>query len=347
MRRAHFIRFAILSLLLISSGDLLAQSRERHLLAFYNVENLFDTINNPATADEDMLPLADKAWSGERYERKIAQIAQVVADMQCDMQPPAIMALAEVENRQVLEALTSHPTLSQAAYEICHFDSPDIRGIDVALLYRPQLFKPEGQESISVEIPELSGYQTRDILAVWGEFCSEKFLFIVVHWPSRIGGVEATQHLRIACAQRVRQLIDSAMQSEPDLKIVVMGDMNDNPTNRSLRSVLRARRRAKGLSPDKLYNPFARRVTSGSSRYEGRWNHFDNIIISANLLCGTSRGFCFNHNARKDSSAYIFRRDYMCDKEGYPLRTYQGSEYLGGVSDHLPVALILQRGGVK
>ena len=358
MRRAIYIWFTMVLLLLITVGDLSAQNQhsgerlhrksllqntERHLLAFYNVENLFDTLNSPTTVDEDMLPLADREWNGERLSRKIDLIARVITDMRYDGQLPAIMALAEVENRQVLEHLCSYSALQDADYQICHSDSPDRRGIDVALLYRPELFKPQGMRALPITIADMPYFTTRDILAVWGEFCGEQFLFIVVHWPSRIGGVWQTEHLRIACAQKVRSMVDSAMQRNPKIKIVVAGDMNDNPLNRSLRCELRTRHSHRRLQSHDLYNPFVRKSTSGSSRYDGRWNHYDNIIISANLVCGESQGLKFDGKARRNRSAYIFRRDYMCDAHGYPRPTYRGVEYVGGVSDHLPVCLLLQR----
>lgn len=345
IHRAFLIRVTICCLFLILAYDLSAQTQnvEQQLIAFYNVENLFDTINNPATADEDMLPLADRAWSSERYERKIDLLARVVADMQCCGQPPAIVALAEVENRQVLESLTSHPNLCGAEYQICHSDSPDRRGIDVALLYRPELFRVAGVKTFPIKIAQQQKFRTRDILAAWGEFCGEKFIFVVVHWPSRIGGVEATEPLRIECAREVRRIVDSVASQSPNMKIVVMGDMNDNPSNRSLRKILCARRNVKCLQRGELYNPFARKTAIGSSRYDGRWNHFDNIILSANLVDDLFDGLKFNSKTPKKQSAYVFRRDYMCDVNGYPVPTYRGVEYVGGASDHLPVCLILER----
>ena len=345
MPRAFVIRDVLLCLLLIVGRDLSAQNREQHLVAFYNVENLFDTINNPATLDEDMLPLADRGWNSERYNRKIDMLARVIADMQCCNSLPAIVGLAEVENREVLESLTHHSALAEAQYQICHFDSPDRRGIDVALLYCPDLFCVAGAKAIPIKVEGEEEFSTRDVLVAWGEFCGERFMFVVVHWPSRIGGVAATEHRRVACARRVREILDAAMRQAPDMKIVVMGDMNDNPSNRSLRRYLRSRKSSRGLQLDELYNPFPRLTPAGSSRYDGRWNHYDNILFSPNLVVGTPAycgGLCFNPR-RQSHSASIFCRDYMCDDRGYPLPTYSGSDYVGGASDHLPVCVILRR----
>ena len=333
----------LLLFLAIGHYKSMAQTTERHMIAFYNVENLFDTIDDPATLDESMLPLADREWTDDRYQHKIASVARVISDMTCDGHLPAIVGLAEVENRGVLELLTSHPTIKSATYQICHFDSPDSRGIDVALLYRPELFIPTDARAVPVTISDIPYFSTRDILVVRGKFCDEDFMFVVVHWPSRIGGMVETEHLRMACARKVREITDTEMYQNPDCKIVILGDMNDNPLNRSLRKVLQARCSPRGLRPDEFYNPFARRFGIGSSRYNGKWNHFDNIILSANLVGASNAQIYFDPTQKRNSVAYVFRRDYMCNKRGYPLRTYQGAEYTGGISDHLPVCLIIQQ----
>lgn len=333
----------LLLFLAIGHYESMAQTTERHMIAFYNVENLFDTIDDPATLDESMLPLADREWTDDRYQHKIASIARVISDMTCDGQLPAIVGLAEVENRGVLELLTSHPTIKSATYQICHFDSPDSRGIDVALLYRSELFIPTDACAVPVTISDIPYFSTRDILVVRGKFCDENFMFVVVHWPSRIGGMVETEHLRMACARKVREITDTEMYQNPDCKIVILGDMNDNPLNRSLRKVLQARCSPRGLRPDEFYNPFARRFGIGSSRYNERWNHFDNIIISPNLVGEPSSKLKFNTDSPRRASVRIVRRSYMLERGRYPAPTYRGTTYVGGVSDHLPICLILER----
>lgn len=343
MRHKLFIFASFFLLWGLKPNELSAQNQSRHVVAFYNVENLFDTRNNSLTDDDDMLPEAERGWNEERKQKKISDVARVMADMGVDGEPPAIVALAEVECRQVLEELVSHPAIANVRYKICHFDSPDRRGIDVAMLYRPELFELSEAKAIPISI---DGYKlsTRDILAVWGRFCGEETLFIVNHWPSRIGGVWATEHLRIACARQLRAIISEAKQQNSDMKIVAMGDMNDNPSNRSLRRVLQVKKGYRHLSPDDLYNPLDRgSLRIGSSRYNGKWNHFDNIILSANLVGAGNAQIYFDPTRKRNSVAYIFRRDYMCNKRGHPLRTYQGAEYTGGISDHLPVCLIIQQ----
>ena len=338
---SRHLSYALAALLLaLCPLNLLAQTKERCVVTFYNVENLFDTIDNPATADEDMHPLADKQWNNERYRQKIASLARVIADMGVDGELPAIVALAEVENRRVVEELALHPSIAKARYGICHFDSPDKRGIDVALLYRPDIFSLEKAEALKVSD---NSFSTRDILAISGQLCGEKALLFVNHWPSRIGGTKQTEQRRIACARKLRSAIDEAIKEDCNTKIIVMGDMNDNPSDHSIKRLLGARGTLRKLTPDALYNPLGRGFGIGSSRYEGRWNHFDQILLSANLVGRKRAGIGFDTSQKRDSVAYVFRRDYMCDRRGFPLPTYRGTDYTGGVSDHLPVCVILQQ----
>ncbi len=329
-------RLYILLLLTLTSSICVAQ---HHVAMFYNVENLFDTINCPTAADEDMLPLSDRRWNSERYNRKLSSISQVIQDISTQHTHPALIALAEVENRTVLEDLIAQPALANAGYAICHYDSPDERGIDVALLYRPDAFHLEGSRSIrhTAENP------TRDILTAWGTLADEQIFTAIVHWPSRIGGVEFTEPQRIACAEQLRHIVDSIQQHQPATKILIMGDMNDNPHNKSIAKVLGAKHKLKNISPRDLYAPFAH-TKPGSSVYDGRWNHYDNIIVSANMLplikSNPRAGLYLKPIHRRELGA-IFSRDYMLDNHRNPKPTYKGTEYIGGVSDHLPIYIIL------
>ncbi len=312
----------------------LAGAAQEHIVVFYNVENLFDTINCPTTADEDMLPLADRRWDGERYRTKLSNIADIITSIS-PHNAPALIGLAEVENRAVLEELTATSALSAANYKICHYDSPDSRGIDVALLYRNDIFHIEGSRAIASTI----NHPTRDILTAWGTINNEKIFIAVVHWPSRIGGVKFTEPRRIACAKQLREITDSVRQSDPATKIIIMGDMNDNPRDESISTHLGVKRKAKRLSPNDLYTPFAN-IRRGSSVYDGRWNRYDNIVISANLLHG--QGLKLQPVAGKRLAAVYSRRN-MLDKHGHPQPTFKGVEYTGGASDHLPVYIIISK----
>lgn len=309
-----------------------ALAQKRHVVAFYNVENLFDTINSPATADEDMLPLSDRRWDTERYEAKLKNISQILLDITSQHDYPTLIGVAEVENRSVVEDLIREPALAAAHYNICHYDSPDERGIDVALLYRPEKIKILGSKAI----PATADNPTRDILTVWGELDNEPIFIAVVHWPSRIGGVKFTEPQRIACAQQLREIVDSVQCHTPATKIIIMGDMNDNPHDRSIAEVLRAKSNVNKLLPNDLYAPFAN-VKRGSSVYDNRWNRYDNIIVSGNIVQGNGFRLC---PIGKRYGAIFSRKD-MLDKHGYPKPTFKGDEYIGGASDHLPIYILL------
>ena len=321
----------IITICISAFFSIAAMAQQSHVVAFYNVENLFDTINSPTTADEDMLPLADRQWTTEKYKAKLKNISTAIAGIAAQHNYPTLMALAEVENRTVLEDLIAEPTLAPASYAICHYDSPDERGIDVALLYRPDKFHLHG----STAIPAKDDNPTRDILTVWGTIDNEPIFAAIVHWPSRIGGVKFTEPQRIACAEQLRTIVDSVQHHNPTSKIIIMGDMNDNPRNKSIAKTLGAKRKTSNLAHTDLYTPFSN-TKRGSSVYDNKWNHYDNIILSANMLRG--EGLRLHKNA-----GYIFSHPDMLDKRGYPLPTYRGVEYLGGASDHLPIYVIISK----
>lgn len=316
-------------------------AQQRYGVMFYNVENLFDTINDAGVADEDMLPKADRAWTEERYQRKLDGVARVIADLSNEDGFPAIVALAEVENRRVLDDLVSQKEIANAQYSVCHYDSPDERGIDVALLYRSELLKFKGCKSVRADVESAPNLQTRDYLLVWGDMGDSEVLFCVVHFPSRIGGVKQTEHLRMGCAKQVREIVDSAIRANPDRRVVILGDMNDNPNNRSIRKVLGAKRVGRRVECGRLYNLTAS-GRAGSSVYDGRWNRYDNIVVSSNLLL-SGNGLHVVIPKRNARVGYVQRFEYLLDERKYPKPTYQGGEYRCGVSDHLPIYMILER----
>ena len=316
-------------------------AQQRYGVMFYNVENLFDTINDEGVADEDMLPKADRAWTEERYQRKLNGVARVIADLSNEGGFPAIVALAEVENRRVLDDLVSQKEIANAQYSVCHYNSPDERGIDVALLYRSDLFKFKGCKSVRADVESTPNLQTRDYLLVWGEMGDSEVLFCVVHFPSRIGGVKQTEHLRMGCAKQVREIVDSAIRANSDRRVVILGDMNDNPNNRSIRKMLGAKRVGCRVESGRLYNLTAS-GRAGSSVYDGRWNRYDNIVVSSNLLL-SGNGLHVVMPKRNVRVGYAQRFEYLLDDRKYPKPTYQGGEYRGGVSDHLPIYMMLER----
>ena len=318
-------KYLLTLVFVVSAG--LAWSQPQ-MVAFYNVENLMDTRNDPATQDDDMLPNAEKEWSDVRYQTKLSAVAGVIADMSNEYGYPSLLGLAEVENEAVLSDLVKQQAISGAKYRFVHYDSRDERGIDVALLYRPDRFHLERSCSVraDMELP------TRDILMVWGELCGEDVLVVVVHLPSRIGGEEFTSAFRESCARQLRELIESARSVEPQRKVIIMGDMNDTPRDRSIKRVLGAKSNARHLQADDIYNPFAH-CRKGSMVYQYRWYLYDQILLSSDFVL---------HRGCLAARGYVHRQKSLLDKNRAPKPTYRGAEYIGGVSDHLPVYVLLQ-----
>lgn len=331
----------LLTAVLLSAQSVCAQSASAagpcHVVAFYNVGDLFDTEDDPLTADEEMLPLADREWTGERYEAKLQSLARVVAEMGEGYGFPVLVGMAEVENRTVMEDLAAQKAIAAAGYKVCHADSRDRRGIDVAFMYRPDVLHVDRFRTVEADC----GYPlTRDFAVIDGRMDGERIYVVAVHWPSRRGG-EWAERQRRTCARQVRRMVDSVRKADAAVKVIVMGDMNDEPHNRSIRRDLGARGRVDGGSY--LYNPFAarRRAGRGSYRYDGRWNMLDQIVVSPNLVRGDVGGQKLYRIGRR-ALGRVFRREWML-RGGEPFATYRGSDYEGGVSDHLPVYVVLGR----
>lgn len=317
---------------------------KRFNIVFYNVENLFDTIQGPLASDLEFLPTAEKKWDSDKYFRKTEDIARVLSSIATG-ELPEIIGLAEIENRKVLEDLISSPSLASGNYGIVHEESPDIRGIDVALLYRKDQFKVINHETIPVIFPFDSSIVTRDILYVRGKTDDNSELHLFVnHWSSRVGGEQKTEALRMYCAVTLRRKIDILLGRISNPKIVVMGDFNDEPTNRSIMGILQASNKRRNITPGDLYNPFYdlhNLENKGSYYYQTSWNMLDQILISHSLI--NKKG---SFSASWDSGR-IFSEEWMLFKNQagimVPNRTYVGNNYTGGVSDHLPVYIVLER----
>lgn len=319
-----------LSIISLFLGVAVATAQPLRVVAFYNLSNMMDTENDPLTQDDDMLPNADREWDNERYNHKLKSISHVIADMALKHDYPVLFGVAEVENRGVMQALASQISAEGATYSFVHYDSPDERGIDVALLYRPEYFTAERSCVIKadVEIP------TRDHLLVWGRLCGEPVLVIVVHFPSRIGGKEFTSKRRESCASQIREIVDSVRHAEPNRRVIIMGDMNDTPRDRSLRLSLGASRDI----DSELYNPFNKVNGRGTMVYQDRWYMYDQIILSSDFLVTNTLSLV----QQRGCHGFIFKPPYLLDARGYPLPTYSSTLYLGGVSDHLPIYVLLR-----
>jgi hypothetical protein len=253
-----------------------------------------------------------------------------------------VIGVSEVENRSVLEDIIATPKMAPGNYRISHYDSPEARGVDVAFMYRPDVFKLEGSAPIRTQIPSLPNFKTRDISTMWGTIDGEPFFFMVAHWPSRLGGKDASEFKRIAVGEQMRRIADSVLKADPATRIVAMGDFNDDPTDPSMAEGLGARTRMKELEPGDFYNPFGDmlRAGIGTLAYGDAWNLFDNIVVSGNMVSGDD-GMQLRKAPGSKYYGNIFRRHYMVQREGqykgYPLRTYVGNNFQGGYSDHFPV----------
>lgn len=262
-------------------------AQKPYKIVFYNFENLFDTVRDPDIFDEEFTPGGLKNWNSAKYNKKIANLGRVLFDIAAaDRDFPIVIGVSEIENRNVMEDVIAQPKLAPANYRIVHFDSPDARGVDVGFYYRPDRFKLEGSAPIPFRMPELPNFRTRDFVTMWGTIEGEPFFFLVSHWPSRLGGKEASDPKRFAAARQVRAIVDSVQQANPATKVVVMGDLNDDATDDSIVIGLSAKGKIKDLQPGDMFNPYIALLKAGygTLAYRDAWNLFDNIIVSGNLV---------------------------------------------------------------
>lgn len=317
-------------------------------IAFYNVENLFDTVNDSLTFDDDRTELGKDNWTPAKYQQKITNIAKVLSEIGAEVtkSPPAVIGLSEVENRKVLEDLVNDPQLKTFQYQIVHFDSPDERGIDVALLYKAASFRMLDSKSHRLIIYEANNPSkrdyTRDQLVVSGLLNGEEIHFIVNHWPSRSGGEAKSAYKREKAAFLNKRIIDSLYKIDLQAKIISMGDFNDDPTNKSFKKILNTKSTINQLQDQELYNPMENmlRQGKGSLAYRDSWNLFDQFYMSSSLTHKSNTGYQFY-------KAGIFNKAYLITQngqfKGYPFRTYGNTGYEGGYSDHFPVYVYLIR----
>ena len=226
-------------------------AQKPYKVVFYNFENLFDTIHDPGVLDEEFTPEGPKKWNSAKYTRKIGNLERVLFDIAAeDKDYPVVIGVSEIENRSVMEDVIAQPKLAPGNYRIVHYDSPDARGVDVAFYYRPDVFKLEGSAAIPFKMPELPNFRTRDFVTMWGTIDSEPFFFLVSHWPSRLGGKEASAPKRLAAAKQVKHIVDSVTAANPATKVVVMGDLNDDATDDSIVEGLNAKGKIKEVGKD-------------------------------------------------------------------------------------------------
>ena len=344
--KQQLVLFASSFLMLLNTG--VSQELKKDYLVtgigFYNLENLFDTVIDPDTnkiLQDDFTPRGRKGWTGKRYKEKLANISKVIADIGTEATSDglAILGVAEVENKLVLEDLVNTETLEERGYKIVHYDSPDKRGIDVGLIYNPKYFKVTSSRSVSLRSIDTTFF-TRDQLLVSGLLSGEMIHVIVAHWPSRRGGEKRSSPRREAAAILGRSIIDSIQTKDSNAKIFYMGDLNDDPIDASVKTYLRGIGNKEDVKSEELFNPWEGYYKKGigTLAYRDEWNLFDQILITPALVGGGNSSY-------KYYKASIFNNFYLKNAsgryKGYPHRSFAGGAYIAGYSDHFPVYMLL------
>lgn len=345
----NLIKTLLLLIVFTSFFNVNAQDKKRfkiHTVAFYNLENLFDTINDPLKYDEASPIMELKANRSEIYKKKIKNMARVISNIGTDMvnNSPALIGVCEIENRKVLEDLVNDPLLLSKDYGIVHFEGPDRRSIDVALLYQKALFQLVESSSHELLIyDDLTRKRvfTRDQLLVSGKLDGDLIYIIVNHWPSRSGGEARSRSKRVGAAKLNKRIIDSLQSINPYAKILTMGDLNDDPTNESVKKVLKAKKDKKKVPLKGIYNPFEKMFAEkgyGTTAYRDAWSLFDQIMVTKPLIETDYTSYRF-------WKAGIYNKSYLSNKrgrwEGYPFRSFANGGFTNGFSDHFPVYVYL------
>ena len=341
----------LIALLALSFGIISAQqstTSQRVTVAFYNLENLFDTIDQENN-DEEFLPDGANRWTLERYQHKLRNMSHVISLIGGD--GPAIIGVAEIENRGVLEDLIAEESLRDKHYDIVHYDSPDRRGIDCAILYQPEVYKVFASGARAVEIPNEPWIKTRDVVYASGLLDGEIVHILVGHWPSRSGGEAVSLHRRMAAAKTMRSVADSLYTLFPGSKVIMMGDFNDDPISPSVREGLGVQNHPEQTKPADYYTPMLQLYNKGMGTlaYRDVWNLFDIIAVNGELIGSKPTTWQLYRDPETTDMAFIFKQPFMIQQsgqyKGYTLRTFVGGQWQGGYSDHFPVYVYLVKGG--
>jgi Endonuclease/Exonuclease/phosphatase family len=338
-------RTPLITLVLLFAAHAFAQQDKKYVpvcVGWYNVENLYDTLDSPDTDDAEWLPTATTLWAKDRYQTKLTHLARVLSEMAKDVHPDglACIGMCEIENRSVLEDLVKQPAIADRHYRIVHHDGPDRRGVDVAFLYNPAHFTYLQHKAYPLWDAQDTSFYTREQLVVTGVLDGDTVSCIMGHWPSRRGGEKRSQPRRFLAAKLGRHIADSLLARNPNARIMYMGDLNDDPVDASVRKMFGATEDKDLVSATKFYNPMYDMFQKGigSLAYADSWNLFDQILMSPALVKTGDKGFHY-YGTR------VFNQDYLRQADGnfkgYPFRTYVGGTFTGGYSDHFPVFVIL------
>ena len=332
---------------------------DQYVIGFYNLENLFDTYDDPQKNDEDFLPEGRNGWTEDKYQKKLANMATVIAEMAKENGCwHTVLGVCEIENSKVLDDLTAHELIKDAGFEFVHHEGPDRRGIDVALLYRPSQFDlleteslPYTFEGSSIDFimpkEEQDDFRTRDVLMAHGLIDGEHFAFYVAHLPSRAGDKKGSNQLRDRGAEIMYDHAMMMQKKYPGIKIVCMGDMNDNPVDPSMVEYLHGKESLEGMTEEDFYNPFVKMLKAGqgSLSYRNVWNIYDLILVNNALADTSSKDLHIIDNDADGFYAKIFNRDFLTNQEGKykgtPYRTFSGGKFIGGYSDHYPTYIVI------
>ncbi len=323
------------------------QNFQVSVISFYNLENLYDTIDDFNVSDEEFTPAGEKNYNTRIYFDKLDKLAEVISQIGDEVtgkHGPSILGVAEIENKNVLKDLAAHKLIAHRNYKFVHYDSPDGRGVDVAMFYNPKDFVVEDSRPLYVQLPGGSkdAYYTRDILWVTGKLHGETIHIYVNHWPSRRGGEERSAPARAAAAMIAKNHLDSIQAKDGPVKAVIMGDLNDDPVSPSLTHVLKTKAVKEEVKPGELFNPWVDMYKKGygTLAYADAWNLFDQIVISSPWLDRKQDGFFFYQ-------AKVFNKPFLVENQGryknHPMRTWDGNVYRGGYSDHFPTYIVLAK----
>lgn len=340
------ISYTLLLIVFCNPVDLSAQTESNYRsfrIMFYNVENLFDPWDDTLTMDEEFLPDGNRYWNRQKYEAKLNKLYKTIVALG-GWETPSLIGLCEIENKRVLKALLFQTPLKKIDYGIVHFDSPDRRGIDVALLYRKDRFTPLYSGKYAIVFPDDTNYATRDILYVKGiinELPEDPLHIFVNHWPSRRNGQMASESRRMIASASLIALVDSLILKEEGAKIIIMGDFNDQPENRSITNLVSVRASSSNDSLAFVNLAGLWSGETGSYKYRGQWYMFDQIIVSRSLIRDRS-----TFRIDKDSFQVFHPSFLLTQDKNYlglkPFSTFYGFSYRGGFSDHLPVMVDLK-----
>lgn len=351
----------IVLLAALSSANAAGKNVKNYVIGFYNLENLFDIYNDPVKNDEEFLPEGKNKWTEAKYQKKLQNMAKVIRAMKEENGCwHTILGVSEIENRLVLEDLVADPQIAQANYQIVHYDGPDRRGVDVALLYKPEQFKFIESESIPytfagssidfVMTPEQQDYfRTRDVLMVRGLIDGEEVAIYVAHLPSRAGDKKGSNQLRDRGAEIIYNHAMQMQQKHPGIKIICMGDMNDDPTDPSMAEYLHGRERLEDVTDADFFSPFISMLKAGfgSLCYQGVWSIYDIIMVNNALANAPDGGLKILQLGKKGYYGRVFKQPFMTTQKGqykgYPFRTFSNGSFIGGYSDHYPTYIVISK----